>query len=299
MRCYPLPVASLLERLEPDAVEVSDRFTLRSLGLGRPPRSNDGDDLHERLDRLTAQMLPAPLAGGSPDIANRRTAASYDTVLCTTAFAREEFDRVGATNVMTVPLGVDLQMFHPAGSARNPQPLGRPGPTAAGALRPRCPSKSVPTASIDALAALRDSGWTPGWWSPATVRCGPGSNVMRPTCRSTSPDSSPRSTVATLLASADVALAPGPHETFGLAALGGAGLRDTGGGVTHVGVERDPDRRQRAVRGQRPGGDRRRRRGRHRPARTAAPVRVRDGAPSFSWPDRPLACSPLGAQPTA
>ena len=28
----PGPVASLLERLEPDAVEVSDRFTLRSLG---------------------------------------------------------------------------------------------------------------------------------------------------------------------------------------------------------------------------------------------------------------------------
>ena len=68
---------------------------------------------HERLDRLAGQMLPPRLARSLADFANARTAADYDTVVCTTGFAREEFDRIGATNVVTVPLGVDLQTFHP------------------------------------------------------------------------------------------------------------------------------------------------------------------------------------------
>lgn len=65
---------------------------------------------HERLDRLTGQVMPRPLARRIADMANWRTAANYDTVLCTTSFAREEFDRIGATNVMTVPLGVSADV---------------------------------------------------------------------------------------------------------------------------------------------------------------------------------------------
>ena len=70
---------------------------------------------HERLDRLLRQfLLPGTLARKVADAANRRMAASYDTVVCTTAFAREEFDRIGAANVRQVPLGVDLDTFTPA-----------------------------------------------------------------------------------------------------------------------------------------------------------------------------------------
>ena len=65
---------------------------------------------------------------------------------------------------------------------------------------------------------IRES--TRGWSSSARGRCARGSNV-RP--RDLPVDFTGfigcRDTVASILASADVALAPGPHETFGLAAL--------------------------------------------------------------------------------
>jgi alpha-1,6-mannosyltransferase len=97
--------------LAPDAIEVSDRFSLRSLaGWGARQGVTTVMISHERLDRLTGQIMPRPLARRIADMANRRTAANYDTVLCTTSFAREEFDRIGATNVMTVPLGVSADV---------------------------------------------------------------------------------------------------------------------------------------------------------------------------------------------
>ena len=46
----------------------------------------------------------SPIGGPRPN---------YDAVVCTTAFARAEFDRIHAPNVVTVPLGVDLDQFHP------------------------------------------------------------------------------------------------------------------------------------------------------------------------------------------
>src|SRR3954471_4927856 len=56
-------------------------------------------------------------------------------------------------------------------------------------------------------------------WS-ARVRCGRGWGARPPACPwSFTGYIGCRDTVATILASADVALAPGPHETFGLAAL--------------------------------------------------------------------------------
>lgn len=110
----PGPVRTLLEALSPDTLEVSDRLTLRSLGRwGREHGATTVMISHERLDRLAGQVLPLRTAKAFADFANRRTAANYDTVVCTTGFAREEFDRIGATNTVTIPLGVDLETFHP------------------------------------------------------------------------------------------------------------------------------------------------------------------------------------------
>ncbi|MBB3751747.1 alpha-1,6-mannosyltransferase [Mycolicibacterium sp. BK634] len=217
----PAPVTALLTELAPDAIEVSDRFTLR--GLGRWGARHGVTTVmisHERLDRLTGQIMPRPLARRIADAANRRTAANYDTVLCTTSFAREEFDRIGAANVMTVPLGVDLDMFHPnrfCTLTRNrwaaPEQV----------LLVHCGRLSVEKRadrSIDALAALRDSGV-----DARLVVAGDG--PMRPRLERQAARLpvdftgfiESRDAVARLLATADVALAPGPHETFGLAAL--------------------------------------------------------------------------------
>lgn len=217
----PAPVTALLEQLAPDAVEVSDRFTLRSLGRwGARHGVTTVMISHERLDRLTGQIMPGRLARRIADMANRRTAANYDTVLCTTSFAREEFDRIGATNVMTVPLGVDLDMFHPdrfctltRSRWADPEQV----------LLVHCGRLSVEKRadrSIDALAALRDWGV-----DARLVVAGDGpmrARLQRQAARLPVDFTGfieSRNAVATLLATADVALAPGPHETFGLAAL--------------------------------------------------------------------------------
>src|SRR4029079_1387625 len=103
------PWQSLLARLGPEAREVSDRLTLRSLGRwGRRHGIATVMISHERLDRLRRPGLSRRAARTVADFANRRTAADYDAVVCTTAFARQEFDRIHAPNVVTVPLGVDL-----------------------------------------------------------------------------------------------------------------------------------------------------------------------------------------------
>lgn len=230
-RCIPLtggyramlpgPVTSLLEGLAPDAVEVSDRLTLRSLGpWGRRHDVATAMVSHERLDRLVGQILPRSVARVVADAANRRTAANYDTVVCTTAFAREEFDRIAAPNVVTVPLGVDLEQFHPRRwSSRLRGRWAAPGQT----LLVHCGRLSVEKhahRSIDAVAALQASGV-----DARLVIVGEGplrARLERQAARLPVHFTGfigSRDTVAAILASADVALAPGPHETFGLAAL--------------------------------------------------------------------------------
>ncbi len=214
-------VTRLLERLEPDALEVSDRFTLRALGRWGNRRGVTTVMIsHERLDRLTGQVLPQRMAAAVADYANQRTATQYDTVMCTTRFAREEFDRIGAANVITVPLGVDLEVFHPRRySPRLRQRWVQPGQL----LLVHCGRLSVekrPDRSIDTIAALRDSGVDARL---LVVGEGPLRNRLQRQAVGLPVHFtgfvSRREVVAALLASADVALAPGPHETFGLAAL--------------------------------------------------------------------------------
>jgi alpha-1,6-mannosyltransferase len=217
----PRPVTALLGQLAPDALEVSDRLTLRSLGgWGRRHDVATVMISHERLDRLVGQLLPAQMARSVADAANRRTAASYDAIVCTTAFAREEFDRIHASNVLTVPLGVDLDQFHPRRrSATVRQRWVDPGQT----LLVHCGRLSVEKhahRSIDSVAALRDSGIDA---KLLVVGEGPLRARLERQAAGLPVDFTGfigcRDTVATILATADVALAPGPHETFGLAAL--------------------------------------------------------------------------------
>lgn len=217
----PGSVTPVLEQLAPDALEVSDRLTLRSLGgWGRRHDVPAVMISHERLDRLVGQVLPRSLAHAVADFANRRSAANYDTVVCTTKFARAEFDRIHAPNVVTVPLGVDLEQFHPS---RRSAPMRRRWARPDQTLLVHCGRLSVEKhahRSIDAVASLRDSGC-----DARLVIVGDGplrARLERQAARLPVDFTGYigcRDTVATILASADVALAPGPHETFGLAAL--------------------------------------------------------------------------------
>ncbi|MQA08267.1 MAG: glycosyltransferase [Pseudonocardiaceae bacterium] len=218
----PLRVRGLLDVLRPDRLEVSDRLTLRGMGQWAARRGIPSIVIsHERLDRLLEQfLLPKTFARGAADMANGRMAANYDTVVCTTSFAREEFDRIAAPNVRQVPLGVDLGTFDPGRRDR-----GLRGELADGAdaLIVHCgrisPEKHVER-SVDTLAELSESGH-----KVRLVIAGDGPRRRALERRAAGLPVTflgylgSRTDVATLLASADVSLAPGPHETFGLAAL--------------------------------------------------------------------------------
>jgi alpha-1,6-mannosyltransferase len=218
----PWRVTALLDRLRPDRIEVSDRLTLRGLGRWAARRGVPSVVIsHERLDRLLEQfLLPAGAARRVADRANARMAASYDTVVCTTSFAREEFDRIGSPNVLQVPLGVDLATFAP--SHRSGQ-LRADLAGGADALLVHCGRLSVEKhveRSIDTVAALSTRG--------ARVKLVIAGDGPRREALERRAAGLPvtflgfvdgRRDVARLLATSDVSLAPGPHETFGLAAL--------------------------------------------------------------------------------
>lgn len=225
----PRRVADVLGGLRPDVLEVSDRLTLR--GFGRWARRRGVASVmisHERLDRLLGQFLPGPAARRFADVANRRTADDYDMVVCTTDFAREEFQRIGAPNVELVPLGVDLDLFSPR---RRDHRLRADLGVAGYPMLVHCGRLSVEKRvdrSIEAVGALHRAG------VPARLVVagdGPRRESLERRARTMPalPGGEPsvhftgfisdRAMVAKLLATADVSLAPGPHETFGLAAL--------------------------------------------------------------------------------
>jgi alpha-1,6-mannosyltransferase len=217
-------VAALLERLEPDRLEVHDRTTLR--WTGRWARRHGVRSLmvsHESLAGLLGLFGPArDTARRVADRWNARTAADFDVVACTTGWAAAEFDRIGTGNLVRVPLGVDLGVFRP--DRRNPALRAR-------YARPdevllvhcgRLSAEKRPRRSLAALAGLRSAG------VPAVLVVA-GDGPLREALRAAAARRGlpvrfaghlgDRGALAALLASADVALAPGPVETFGLAAL--------------------------------------------------------------------------------
>ena len=212
-------VRALLDELQPDRLEISDKLTLQRLtGWAKDRDVPTVLISHERLDAVLSPRVPrgVPLRR-AVDQWNRRLAAAFDAVVCASTFAAAEFERVGATNVVHAPLGVDLSLFHP--DARG----GRPT-TGVDDLHLVCVGRHSrekrPDVAVAALGHLLDAG------VPARLTL-VGDGPSRPRLVEAA-DGLPvtftghlreRVGVAVLLAQADVALAPGPYETFGLSAL--------------------------------------------------------------------------------
>ncbi|MFC1442573.1 glycosyltransferase [Streptacidiphilus sp. N1-10] len=217
-------LADLLSVLRPDRLEVSDRTTLRWTG-GWAGRHGVPAAMvsHESLDGvLRAWGLGESAARRTADRLNRGTARDYSAVICTTAWAAAEFHRIGARNVVRAPLGVDLERCHPRqrnAAARNH--YARPGEVLL-VLCSRLSTEKRPERALDAVAELRRRG------VPAVlVVAGEGPLRARMEARVRAERLPVRlvghigsaDALAALLASADAVLAPGPIETFGLAAL--------------------------------------------------------------------------------
>jgi alpha-1,6-mannosyltransferase len=227
---------ALLDSLRPDRLEVSDRTTLRWTGAwarrhGVPALMVSHESvagllgLAGRLRWLSGRVLGRPtdvVVEALADTLNTRTAKHYQRVVCTTRWAAAEFERLGIGNLMRIPLGVDLELFTPARRSDAVRERYAPGGEV---LLVHCGRLSVekkPHRSLDALAAVRAAG------VPAVLVVA-GDGPQRARMQRRAQEASlpvhftgfleDRRDVASLLATADVALAPGPVETFGLAAL--------------------------------------------------------------------------------
>ncbi len=213
-------LTGLLDSLEPDRIEVSDRSTLRWTGRWARQRGVGSVMVsHESLAGLLG-VWGMPARVSLADRLNRQTAQMYDQIVCTTAFAAAEFRRLGVPNLVEVPLGVDLRQFHPG--AADPAVrarYARPDETLI-VYCSRLSADKRPELAVDTVATLRG-----GKWPAVLVVAGDGSRRAALAYRSArlpvrfAGHIADRSAVAALLASADVMVAPGPVETFGLAAL--------------------------------------------------------------------------------
>lgn len=225
-------VQATLDGLAPDRLEVSDRLSLRRLG-GWARRAGVPSLViaHERVDGvLRAHLrLGERAARAVADRHNAGTARVFDRIVATTRYAATEFDRIGVPTTH-VPLGVDLEAFHPlppAGSGPSSpsepstpsEPSCLSGPATL-VLCSRLSREKRPDLAVDALRVLVGRGLEARL---VVLGDGPVLPSLRRRAQGLPVDFlghvRQRERVARLLAEADVALAPGPVETFGLAAL--------------------------------------------------------------------------------
>jgi alpha-1,6-mannosyltransferase len=141
--------------------------------------------------------------------------------LVTSDFVAADLEREGIENAIRVPLGVDLDMFQPANRTRRDDVRKRFG-LPAGPLAIYCgrfarekhldvliQAWSTVERQTGATLVLVGDGPSAGWFQRL-----PGADRVR-----WLPFERDRATLAGLLAAADLYVAPGPAETFGLAAL--------------------------------------------------------------------------------
>ncbi|MEU9075998.1 glycosyltransferase [Kitasatospora sp. NPDC048538] len=219
-------VAAELTRLKPDRLEVSDRTTLRWTGdWARRHGVRSVMVSHESAAGvLRTWGLPRPLADIAADRLNAATARAYDAVLCTTGWAAAEFRRIGVPNLVRAPLGVDLtalQPLPPAARAAERARYAEPDQPLL-VLCSRLSAEKRPERAVEALAALRarrvPAVLAVAGAGPLRERLVGRADRLRLPVRFLG-HLDRQEALARLLGCADVVLAPGPVETFGLAAM--------------------------------------------------------------------------------
>lgn len=212
----PRSIRQALDRIRPASVEVSDKATMVTAG-DWAREHNRGAVLfsHERLDTWLAARLPQ-LRGRLVESLvarwNSRLADRFDTVVVTSAFAEDEFRRLGVRNLRRVPLGVDLATFRPRPQYHDA--------TARLVYAGRLSPEKNPGAVIAAMDVLVRNGndvtldvYGHGSALPALKRAAAGLPVEF------HGHLNGRAELAARIAAADVAFAPSPAETFGLSIL--------------------------------------------------------------------------------
>jgi len=213
-------VKTILQSLKPDRIEVSDRFTLSCLGNWAKRQQIPAIVFsHETLRGLVKNYLGISLKS-FVSWHNFRLSKRFDYVVTTTNFAAAEFDEIGTSNVVRVPLGVDLETFSPA--HRN-EALRTKMIKGGDVLLVHCgrlsPEKK-PERSLQVLRELLNRGINARL---VYIGSGPLHKKLYDSSRDIPVTFwgyvANKNLLAQMIASADISLAPGPIETFCLAAL--------------------------------------------------------------------------------
>ena len=210
----------ILGQLAPDRIEVSDRFRLSGIGIWARRRKIPAIVFsHETLQGLVKNYFHIsfkPLVRWH----NSRLASRFNQVVATTNYAAAEFYEIKATNIVKIPLGVDHSLFNPE---RYNLELRAKLLKGADLLLVHCgrlsPEKK-PERSIEALRVLLDRGYNARL---VIVGTGPLHKKLYDSSRDIPVTFwgyvANKELLASIIASADITLAPGPIETFCLAAL--------------------------------------------------------------------------------
>ena len=213
-------VKSLLNSLSPDRIEVSDRFTLSGIGIWAS-RKNIPTVVfsHETLQGLIKNYFGVSLKR----IArwhNSRLASRFDHVVATTNFAAAEFREIQTPNIVQIPLGVDLSTFSPSNYNEELRTKLLKGGEVLLVHCGRLSPEKKPERSIEALRELLKRGVNARL---IFVGTGPLHKKLYNSSRDIPVTFwgyvANKNLLAQIVASADISLAPGPIETFCLAAL--------------------------------------------------------------------------------
>ena len=216
-------LVKLIARLKPDRIEVSDRFTLHC--IGRWAKRNGVPTVafsHETLEGLAKRFLPLPeiVRRTLVSFHNKKFARNFNQIIATTNFAAREFITLKTKNLIKVPLGVDLKVFNPNKRSEELRTELLKGSEILLVHCGRLSKEKEPQRSVEALIELRSRGIDARL---VIVGMGPMWKEIRTLAKGHPIDTlgyiADRNKVAAILASADVSLAPGPLETFCLAAL--------------------------------------------------------------------------------
>ena len=214
-------MSRLMDAIAPDGIEVSDRATTR--WMGRWARRRDIGSVmisHENMTGIMVRRTPVPdrPATWAADVINRLSTHDYDAIVCPSRFAAEEFHRNGL-DADVVPLGVDLEVFRPVRDLATYRPPGPGEPVRLVHCSRLSPEKN-PSLSIETVRELVRRGVDV---QLTVFGAGPmlGELVQRAQNLPVVFHSyiTDRRELAAEMGTADVAISPGPLETFGLAAL--------------------------------------------------------------------------------
>jgi alpha-1,6-mannosyltransferase len=208
----PGVIGTALDRAAPDVVELHDKAWLPTVRRWADRRGVPVVLVsHERLDRtlpLLLPWLPVRVARSAADRVRCMVQQKADVVVTCSDFAGVEFP-----GSQRVPLGVDLEAFAPPVA-----PARHHGVRLV--LASRLAREKRPDVAVDTVSTLRRRGVD----ARLTVY---GTGPLRESLEERAVGlpvefagfTADRATFARALATADVVLAPGPAETFGLSAI--------------------------------------------------------------------------------